>query len=86
MKEQRQELINQRRFGVDDVEEKLKEIFREELDDLTENYDVPEGTAALIKKLIDNVEPSEPLTEEGTMLIEFNFTITILHMIYRFKF
>ena len=79
MKEQREELLNQRRFGVTSdgaVQDKLKEIFHTELDDLTktDEYDVPQGTVDVVKKLIDNVDQADPETEEGIFLHFFYYT------------
>ncbi|KAJ8680187.1 hypothetical protein QAD02_015974 [Eretmocerus hayati] len=75
IQEQRQEILNHRRFGVstdDDVQEKLKEIFKAELNELTsvENYDVPKETASSIEKLINNAGQAEPATEEEKLIVE----------------
>lgn len=72
MREKRQEMMNERRFGVSsdkDVQEKLMKIFEEELNELaTTDYEVLEGTADNIKKLISSENPAEPVTEEGNWI------------------
>ncbi|XP_058805028.1 uncharacterized protein LOC131672092 [Phymastichus coffea] len=75
MREKRQELLNERRFGVSsdkDVQDKLMKIFEEELTELavTKNYEVLEGTADNIKKFINSEHPVEPVTEEEKIIVE----------------
>ncbi|KAL7294401.1 hypothetical protein TKK_0012404 [Trichogramma kaykai] len=70
MQNQREELLNLRRFGVnsdDDVEDKIKEIFYKELVDVTEEHDVPE-VAVSVKKIIKNEEVVK--TEDEQVIID----------------
>ena len=69
MREERDEIINKRRFGTNSenhVNNKIKEIFHTELTDLTEEYDIPTGTADNVKKIIENEEAAK--TVEGIFI------------------
>jgi hypothetical protein len=82
MREQREALLNQRRFGIstdNDVQNKIKEIFHTELNDLAtiKDYNIPEGTANLIQKLIDKKDPEKSISEEGISKFMYIYTLNI---------